>query len=144
VILYCDTSAFVKLYFDESYSAEVSELRREAEAVAMSVVGYAEFLAAMNRKRREGDLETRTYQSVAAGFREDWQDLVRVEISDELNLLVARLLRSYPLRGFDAIHLASALLLRDRLKARDIWFASFDGRQREAACKENLRVVPGL
>ena len=142
MILYCDTSALVKLYFEEKHSADVSGLRRNAETVAISVVGYAEFLAALNRKRREGDLDAGAFRRVAARFQEDWEGLVRVEITDELNLLAASLLGSYPLRGFDALHLASALLLRERLRTREIQFASFDVRQRDAALQENLKVVP--
>ena len=57
MILYCDTSAFMKLYFHEIHSEGILKLRRQAEAVAISVVGYAEFWAATNRKSREGDLE---------------------------------------------------------------------------------------
>ncbi|MBN1425833.1 type II toxin-antitoxin system VapC family toxin [Candidatus Fermentibacteria bacterium] len=144
MILYCDTSALVKLYFHESHSEEVIAQRGEAEALAISSVGFAEFFAALNRKQREGGLEARVHQLAAARFREEWLSLVRVEITEELNETIMRLLAAYPLRGFDAIHLASALILRERLKTAEIRFASFDERQRRAAEQESLTVVPRL
>jgi hypothetical protein len=42
-----------------------------------------------------------------------WESFVRVEVNEELNGYIDRVVDRYPLRGFDAIHLASALTIRE-------------------------------
>ena len=143
MILYCDTSALVKCYCREVGSDAVLELRRQAEATAISVVGHAELHSAINRKRRDGALAARDAERILRDFDLDWEGCIRVEITPGLNKIVARLLRAHPLRAFDALHLASALLLRTRMPQTDVSFAGFDDKQRLAAQRERLAVVPG-
>ena len=141
MILYCDTSALVKCYCRETGSDAVLTARRRAEVTAICVVGYAEFHSAINRKRRDGDLTAHDAERVLRDFDTDWDCLVRVEISPDLNKIVARLLRTYPLRAFDALHLASALLLRSQLPQTHVSFSGFDGKPCLAAERERLTVV---
>lgn len=49
--------------------------------------------------------------------------------------------KKHSLRALDALHLASALFLRERIQS-DVFFSSFDGKLNEAAQAEGL-VVPG-
>ncbi|MDM8563422.1 hypothetical protein QUF54_08725 [Candidatus Marithioploca araucensis] len=44
------------------------------------------------------------------------------------------------LRGFDAVHLASALFLQEQLQ-QPLPFSTFDNRLRHAAIAENLQVL---
>jgi predicted nucleic acid-binding protein len=55
--------------------------------------------------------------------------------------LSGELVEKHPLRALDALHLASALFLRERVRS-DIFFSSFDGKLNEAAQAEGL-AVPG-
>jgi predicted nucleic acid-binding protein len=143
VILYCDTSALVKCYCREEGSDAVIEFRRQAEATAISVVGHSEFHSAINRKRRDGDVSARDADRILQNFDTDWDSLLRVEITPNLNKIVVRLLKTHPLRAFDALHLASALLLRTRVRQTDVLFSGFDDKQRMAAERERLTVAPG-
>ena len=142
MILYCDTSALVKCYCREEGSHAVLELRRQAEATAISVVGHSELHSAINRKRRDGDLSVRDAERILRDFDGDWESLVRVEITPDLNKIAARLLKTHALRAFDALHLASALLLRTRMPQTDVSFSCFDDKQRLAAARERLSIVP--
>jgi uncharacterized protein with PIN domain len=65
MMLYLDTSALVKLYVDEPLSQELSAALDEAEAVATSLLAYAEARAAFARARAEkpGSLLTRIVTS---------------------------------------------------------------------------------
>jgi predicted nucleic acid-binding protein len=144
VILYCDTSALAKCYFREVHSDTMLELRRRAEATAVCVIGHAEFHSALHRKRREGALTEIECDKLLGGFEEDWGSFVQVEVSPELNRMAAGLLRRHALRAFDALHLASALLLRERAPHVEVGFAGFDDRQRQAAEAEGLEVLPLL
>jgi hypothetical protein len=50
------------------------------------------------------------------------------------------LIQRHPLRGFDAVHLASALRLKTALGG-EITFAAADGRLLKAAEAENLKLL---
>ena len=71
-------------------------------------------------------------------FETDWQAYLRVELEDNILLLARDLIQRRPLRGFDAIHLASALRLKIVL-GEEITFAAADGRLLKAAEAENLK-----
>ena len=134
-----DTSILVKKYIDEPGSPQVVELLESAEAVIISVVGYAEVLAAFNRRKREGTISGSVYGKIHKEFESDWETFTRVNVSKEVNVSVRKLVSVYPLRGFDAIHLASALAMRRIVKNR-LLFASADARLDRAANKEGLIV----
>ena len=64
-----------------------------------------------------------------------------MEVAEEFNDPINRFVGIHPLRRFDAIHLASAVLLRERLP-EDFLFACFDQRTAKAAHSEGLRIFP--
>ncbi len=64
---------------------------------------------------------------------------IRLDLDDVL-MLARDLIRRHPLRGFDAIHLASASALRTML-AEDFAFAAADTRLLEAARAERFRAL---
>jgi predicted nucleic acid-binding protein len=141
MILYLDTSALVKRYFLEPYSDEVISRWKSAAQLVTSSVSYAETMAAMYRKKREQGLGGPLIRRIAASFRRDWESFVRVEVNDELNGYIDRVVAGYPLRGFDAIHLASAIVIRERLP-EDFVFACFDERLLLAARSERFETFP--
>jgi len=144
VILYCDTSALAKCYFREAHSETMLDLCQQAEATAVCVIGYAEFHSALQRKRREGALTGADCARLLAGFEEDWDRFVQVEVTPELNRAAAGLLGRHALRPFDALHLAAALLLPHRVPQVDLVFAGLDDRQLQVALAEGLGVPPAL
>ncbi len=71
-----------------------------------------------------------------------WRSLtIRVEVTDELNAVINRIVADYPLRGFDAIHLASALIVHERLP-EELLFACYDHKLLQAAQMANLKTLP--
>ena len=139
MILYLDTSALVKLYIEEPGSERVREALNEAPIVSTSRVAYVEARAGIARKRREGDLSERDHARVVDGLVRDWGNYFIVEVSESVAKLGGELVERHPLRGFDAIHLASALLIRNRADL-DVLFSSFDDRLNEAARAEGLKI----
>ena len=117
------------------------ELRESAATIEVSAVAYAETFAALNRKRREGTLDDETFSRVAGDFNRDWESFNRIEVTDPLNTFIEQIAAKHPLRGFDLIHLASALMLQSCL-AEPILFATADRRLLDAARKENLQTFP--
>ena len=139
-MIYLDTSALVKRFVAEKGSDRVREIVSAGAPAATSKIGYAEVHAALARRRRDGSLSTRQYTKACRNFEEDWQTYIRVELQDEVLLLARDLIRRRPLRGFDAIHLASALTLGREL-GEPMTFVAADTRLLDAAKAEKLRVT---
>jgi predicted nucleic acid-binding protein len=141
MILYLDTSALVKLYFREPASNDILLRWQSAAQIVTSSVAYAETLASIYRKNREGSLGNSLVRKVIDSFQRDWSSLIRVEVTDELNPYIDQAVERYPLRGFDLVHLASAMVIRERLP-EDFVFACFDERLARAARSEGLETFP--
>jgi predicted nucleic acid-binding protein len=141
VILYLDTSALVKLYVRETGSVRLRNWLTKATAAATSVVAYAETRAAFARLHRGGLTATRRHRERVARFNIDWESFMRVELTPSVLRLAGETAETYELRGFDSIHLASALWLRDRTDI-PCAFAVFDHRLHDGATRAGLSVLP--
>lgn len=141
MILYLDTSAWVKLYVRELGSKELRAITNKAEALAASVVAYPEARAAFARLKAQGiSTETKHSQRLAQ-LNLDWGNLLRIDLVPAVVRGAGDLAEVYGLRGFDAIHLASALWLKEKTST-PLYFAVFDQRLRIAAERAGLAVVP--
>jgi len=139
VILYLETSNLVKLYVKESGSEEIKKIIAESDAVATSIVSYVEARAAFAKKAREKDITPPNYQAIKADLERDWANLFVLSLTDSLTKSAADLSEKHGLRGYDAIHLASALELKAAVAtAAPIVFSSADDRLCEAARREEL------
>jgi predicted nucleic acid-binding protein len=141
MILYLDTSALVKKYFEESYSSEVISAWKSALAISTSAVAYAELVAAVYRKGREARVKKFLIQKIMKAFREDWSSFIIVEVDNRLNEVIHKAIANHHLRGFDAIHLASALAVGSAI-SDDFLFVCYDERLRQAAQAEGLNTMP--
>jgi len=141
LIVYLDTSAWVKLYVREPGSTELRAAIASAEALATSGVAYPEARAAFARLRAQGlSTETKHRQRLAQ-LNLDWDNLLRIELVPAVVRTAGDLAEVYGLRGFDSIHLASALWLKER-SSTPLQFAVFDQRLRAGAGQAGLAVVP--
>jgi len=137
---FLDTSALIKLFINEIGSSVVQALVAAEASLATAKVAYVEVHSALARKQREGHLSQVQYAHACRQFERDWQAYIRVDLRDEILLLARDLIQRHPLRGFDAIHLASALSLKSAL-GEDITFAAADGRLLRASEAEGLRAL---
>ncbi|MFH1857925.1 MAG: type II toxin-antitoxin system VapC family toxin [Candidatus Omnitrophota bacterium] len=142
MILYLDTSALLKKYFHEEGSEDVISRWRAADEIVTSCVTFAETLASIHRKQRESETTNSLLETVIDSFKQDWTAFYLVEVANDLNDTIEKVLAKHPLRGFDAIHLASALIIRDTA-VRDFTFACYDRRLSRAARSEGLNIFPG-
>ncbi len=140
MIVYFDTSALIKRYLAEADSDVIAELWANADRMASSQLLYAEMSATFARKRREQPAHSRLIDEAHRTFVADWITLERIPIDDEVNGRVDGLM-THPLRGADAVHLASALRLRE-LAQDEVTFACADVALKAAAHAEGLIVSP--
>ena len=136
-MIYLDTSALIKRFVNERGSLLVRSLVQRDRAVATAKIAYAEMFAGLTRKLRERNLSKTQYNLACRQFDRDWHAYIRVELGDDILGLARDLIQRHPLKGFDAVHLASALSLKIALD-EEITFAATDARLLKAAKAENL------
>jgi uncharacterized protein len=135
-----DSSALVKRFVAEKGSDRVTVLVSSGEPVATAKIAYAEIYAGLTRRRREGDVSEGDYAHACRQFEGDWRSYVRVDLRDEILVLARDLIRRHPLRGYDSVHLASAIALARGLE-EEVTFLAADARLLRAARVEKLRAV---
>lgn len=138
MIIYFDTSSFVKLYVEEAGSDSVRELKASGDLAASSVVLYIELRAALARML-SSRLDQPSYLRSLRRFESDWPYVATVPLDDPLVSLAAEVAERHLLRALDAIHLASALTLSRR---EDVVVSAWDRSLLDAAAAEGIRVVP--
>jgi predicted nucleic acid-binding protein len=143
---YLDTSALVKRYVDEAGSEWVRTTLSQSPSPSLIVVHLAivEITSALTRRLRDGSLPPVDYARIQDAFRADCLVEYRIvsaveHVIDEAN----RLLEQYPLRAYDAVHLAAAVVANQQLLAEGLsplTFLSADERLNEAATAEGIAV----
>lgn len=139
MILYADSSALVKLYVAEQDSDEVERWVAEADEVWTSIVTFSEVSAGLARRLREGSLTAPHHQRAMSEFCADWPHLNIVPVDQAVTQSGGALALRHALRGFDAIHLASALNVQAVLGGVQV--AVFDHRLRLAVKASSLTLA---
>jgi uncharacterized protein len=142
MICYLDTSALVKLYIKEEGSDKVKALVDQCDIVSTSVVAYAEARAAFKRICDEGLLKKEEYSRLVASFKQDWPNFLAIKVSEAVINSVDMLADLYSIRGFDLLHLASAVTLSTKINS-EIVVGCWDKRLWQAYHDEGFTLLPG-
>ena len=137
MIAYLDTSSLVKLYVQEDGSLKVETLVKDSEATATSIIAYAEARAAFARRSREKAFTPKEHNRIKEFLDKDWDSYITLCVTGDMIRLAGDLAEKHTLRGFDSIHLASALTLRRELSS-PIMFSCFDDNLQKASEREEL------
>jgi predicted nucleic acid-binding protein len=132
MILFCDTSALLKLYIVEAGSEALKARVVEAEAVAVCRVAWAEAYAALSRRAREVPGDAPVIEQAKAALAQDWPRFVVMEVDQALVERAGNYADTFALRGYDSIQLAAAFEA-GRIAQSPICFACFDARLNKAA-----------
>jgi predicted nucleic acid-binding protein len=145
---YFDTSAVVKLYVSEVGSVWVERIVSQrdengfAHTIAFVKIGIVEAAAALTRRQRMGDITLPERNQLYTSFmRDSERRYLTLSVSDDLLLLAAELTQRHLLRGYDAVHLAGALKLKQQLIAAhlpELVFVSADEMLCDTARVEDL------
>ena len=145
-IYYLDASAIATRYLQESGSQWVTALWKRAGEISLfsAALVNVEVVCALSRAQREERIGMRRRNESAAVFAlEAQQNLEGITVSADILQSAHRLALRHPLRAYDAIHLATALELAERM----LWaglpapiFVSADGNLLVAARAEGLVV----
>jgi len=132
MILFCDTSAVVKLYVIEPQSADLKRLVEEAEVVAVCRIAWAEAHAALSRRAREVVADAPAISTAKRALADDWPRYLVLEVTQSLVERAARYADTFALRGYDSVQLAAAHETA-LLAEAPVSFACFDERLNKAA-----------
>ena len=135
MITYLDTSLFVKLIIEEIGSEQAEEIWDVSSTLGSSMVLYVESraaLAAAKRRGRINDANLVKAKSILEGLH---SQLYVVEVTSKLVKMAAELAEEFSLRGYDSIHLASAISMKANV------FASSDESLSAAARANGFHVI---
>lgn len=113
-MLYLDSSALVKRYLRGRGTDLLEPRFHRGEKIFTSALSYAEIQAALARKWRKQEIERTDFLEARKKFVRDWVfSLNVVDLETRIMTAVPDLVEQYPLRGSDAVHLSTAIWLRD-------------------------------
>lgn len=133
-VLYLDANAIAKLYLsDEEGQGRVFAALEQYQSVATCAITYAEVTGLMARAFHDARLTEEQYAQAVTSFAEEWTSVKVLDVSTPLSQVAAMLMKAQKgLRAMDALHLVSALALRQSTAMR---FLTFDTRLQTAAQK---------
>jgi predicted nucleic acid-binding protein len=132
----------VKRYVEEAGATAMRALFGSS-VPATSRIAFAEVAAAIARRTREGDIDPADRDRLLERLAADAGAMLIVEVAREVVERAMRLVVEEPLRGADAVHLASAVLLARGIPGR-MRFACADRTLSAAAARKGLDpIAPG-
>jgi len=105
------------------------------------LITRAEIMATFAKAVRMNVIDRLAAEAQIEAFQHDWRKLALIPVNEQLVDFAGVLAWQSNLRGYDAVHLASALLWQDLLQS-PITFATFDKRLWQAAKDAGLEPFP--
>ncbi len=136
---YADSSVLVKRHVTEDGTAWVQSLTAPAygHLILASELSKVELYSALNRRVREQTLSSEDYRAIVADFAALCNhDYRLLPASQPVIERACTLIEQYPLRAYDAIQLATALIINETFQQQgypSIIFLSADQRLVECA-----------
>jgi uncharacterized protein len=138
VIVYFDSSAFIRLVVEEDGSDLAAALWDGCDAAVSSRLAYPEVRAALAAAGRDHRLNVADQGRAEALWEDFWAATRAVELTEPVTARAGDLASRHALRGADAVHLASLLALGDS----GTLFAVWDQRLRSGARSLGVQMAP--
>ena len=141
MIAYADTSALVKLFVTEKDSEATQAMLVGVWVTGTGLITRAELGAALARGARRGLISEAEALAARQRMEAVWPTWIHIAVDENLVSRAESLAWDYTLRGYDAIHLASALTWQERIE-HQVVLATFDRELWEAAKGAGMAVWP--
>jgi predicted nucleic acid-binding protein len=135
MITYFDTSSLLKFIIKEIGSKENLNIWNFSDEKVCSQLTRTEMHSALMRKVREGSISASAMRARLNAMDKLFADVVLVDITSEVIDASCELVKELPLKSADAIHLATALMVRADL------FSSSDKKLCAAASESGIAVT---
>ena len=113
MIAYLDTSAIVPMLVAEPSTPLCQRIWQDADRLVSSALAYVEAAATLAMAQRQLRITSKEREIAWSRFTEIWPDVDVVEVDTQLLVTAAELTSTLALRGYDAVHCASAKLIDD-------------------------------
>jgi predicted nucleic acid-binding protein len=113
LIVYLDTSALIPIIVDEPSSAACRRIWNDADTIVTSRLTYVETAAALAQSKRLGRLDSAGHRVGLELLDKVWREMAVIDVDQALVLEAAADAERWSLRGYDAVHCASARLVLD-------------------------------
>jgi predicted nucleic acid-binding protein len=140
LIAYFDTSALIKLLVEEEGSDVADELWSRATSRVASRLVYPEARAALAMAGRTGRIQERSHRAAVRDLDAACAAMRLIGIDWQLTVTAGDMAERYALRGYDVVHLATVLSIRDT----EFVLATWDRDLGRAAVRAGRSVVPRL
>ncbi|SDG52645.1 Predicted nucleic acid-binding protein, contains PIN domain [Dyadobacter soli] len=140
--LFLDTSSLIKLYHEEKDSDSFKSIivQNSISSIFLSELTRVEFLSALWKKQRLGELTAEIVRQIAVWFEEDAVQFTFMPLDNHIISYACGLLNKYGpdgLRSLDSIQLATAISLRDKAD----FFVTSDKLLESLLVKEQLPIA---
>ena len=108
MILFCDTSALMKLLVDEAQSDQMRQISTTVDAIGVCRISWAETMAALARLQREDPVCNEDLEQARQHLIQSWKTFTIIEVSQQLVETAGRFAEVFALRGYDSVQLDAA------------------------------------
>lgn len=140
--VYWDTSALAAVYLHDSCTKQATKLFNSMRYPSSSWLCYSETRAAFRACLDAKKITVAQHAGIVERFEKDWSQFHKIPVKSTLSPELRRIFKHHSLRGADAIHLASAILLNTRLivSNEQVIFACDDAKLAMAADADGLNL----
>jgi predicted nucleic acid-binding protein len=128
----------MKCVFEEDGSATAADLWNRADALYSSELVYPEARAAAAAARRAGRIDSARLRAAVDDIEALCDELTVIGVDAALARDAGELAEAHALRGYDAVHLASAISMADP----ELVVATWESQLGDAAVRVGYAVVP--
>lgn len=137
--VYFETSALVKLFLEEPGAEDARDLWDEADLISVSMIAYPEARSALASARRDRRLSVAELEIAKRRLSRLWSQAQVIDFDEPVSLSAGDAAEGFALRGYDAVHFATAVSLQDE----SLVVATWDNDLRDACLAVGLLVVSG-
>lgn len=142
-LYYLETSALVKLYVREKGTDRLLQLvsHQESHLLAVLSIAQAEVHSAVRRRQRAGDFDEQSAANLLEKLDAHLSTkFLRQSVNDSVLDAACLLLKSYPLRAYDALQLAGCVRLQSTPQEKPV-FVCADQELLKAAKAEGVQCL---
>lgn len=143
IFYYLDASAWVKRYHQEVGTLWVRDLFGKKPFLACGSIGVVEVTATLARKQKTNAFSPSELAEKLQDLAGHWESFIQIHLFPEALALALDVAHKLALRGADAVHLASVLILQQRFaEANDqVILVASDRELKAAAQASGLAVI---
>jgi predicted nucleic acid-binding protein len=135
--VYFETSALVKLLLEEPGAEDARDLWDEADLVSVALIAYPEARSAFASAQRARRISIAELEGAKRKLDRLWTQTQVIDLDEAVAMSAGDIAESFELQGYDAVHLATALMLQDG----SLVVATWDADLRRACLEAELPIA---